>query len=36
MQAIDMNLKDFVFTFKDNVINLNALVINFAGNGSDA
>lgn len=29
--AIDMNLKDFVFTFKDNVINLNALVINFAG-----
>lgn len=29
--AIDMNLKDFVFTFKDNVIHLNDLLINFAG-----
>ncbi len=29
--AIDMNLKDFVFTFKDNEINLNALLINFKG-----
>lgn len=29
--AIDMNLKDFVFTFKDNVIHLNELLINFAG-----
>jgi hypothetical protein len=29
--AIDMNMKDFVFTFKDNVIHLNDLLINFAG-----
>ncbi len=29
--AIDMNLKDMVFTFKDNVFNLNNLIINFAG-----
>ena len=28
---IDMNLKDFVFTFKENTFNLNDLIIEFAG-----